>query len=693
MVITFFDPTNQEGGATGGTVSGITLWSDEYTKEYINDVISEELSGYTKTIDFATINGSAITEGGNLIIEGGGGGATGGTISGITLWSDETTEEYVDCRLSSYTQTIDFATINGSAITEGGNLIIEGGSGGTTYSAGTNIDITNNVISVTGISDTLDYLQTQINGNQNEIGDLWEETNNIWNSAGILENMIYDVQPVEVNYKSWYWNEDYQNWDYNDERDFTSLDDIYDYIRVCKRSGYPLYNDNGTYGVSSTFIEGKRYIFTSPVARYESLVDPDRKPAKEKKAPFDGKYVVRKHLSFGLTDVNSDKYKRPSPFVPYYFQGETYFDIYIPNGVTARIYGIEGYSIDGLKLEDVGYANYVHFNSGNDYVPKPCNSWYDYDENIFYIENQFTSEDKLFLKFVLKFSEFSNTVITYDREPAVYYDGEYLNIYLFDGIAQNRIKQDEILETVSPDFKIDGGRVVCTKPSKWSKTVSLLVNGEKSVMMKEGDGSYVWKYYRGTDGKNMVVGDFIFKDRRYSELHRRHRSYVYSMNTRENAPEDWIDCKKMDNNNLLVYRHKDNEYPDNAILHVLFMNTFTKAPIEKVYYYPFNETTSRYTVYTDNYFGLEMVRWWIEYNDGDEIHFTSLPKNRKKLKKWKQLSNEDKHRENWRNNAEIDRNLNLLYYRKYRGVKSQVPLKLYVKVIQPDSFYKDFVNE
>lgn len=80
---------------------------------------------------------------------GGGGGATGGTISGVTLWSDETTKAYVDDALTAYTPTIDFATINGSAITAGGNIEIDGA----VYSAGTNIDIDeNNFISVTGIT-------------------------------------------------------------------------------------------------------------------------------------------------------------------------------------------------------------------------------------------------------------------------------------------------------------------------------------------------------------------------------------------------------------------------------------------------------------------------------------------------------------------------------------------------------------
>ena len=67
-----------------------------------------------------------------------------------TARTEETYQKIAD--MSAYTQTSGFATINGSAITEGGNLVIQGGSG-ETYSAGTNIDIDeNNVISVTGIT-------------------------------------------------------------------------------------------------------------------------------------------------------------------------------------------------------------------------------------------------------------------------------------------------------------------------------------------------------------------------------------------------------------------------------------------------------------------------------------------------------------------------------------------------------------
>ena len=134
MVISFSKFKNGCGGATGGTVSGITLWSADYTREYIDSVVS----GYTKTEDFATINGSAITEGGNLVIQGGSGG----------------TEYYAGTNIDITNNVISvtgLATINGSAITSGDNLIIEG----TSYSGGTGIGIENNIISVTGDYETV----------------------------------------------------------------------------------------------------------------------------------------------------------------------------------------------------------------------------------------------------------------------------------------------------------------------------------------------------------------------------------------------------------------------------------------------------------------------------------------------------------------------------------------------------------
>lgn len=101
------------------------------TSATVQTQIDGNLSAYTPTSGFATINGSGITEGGNIIIEGG-----GGVDSGLTERVDEIEEvtsralNDLNTRFSAYTPTSGFATINGSGITDGGNLVIQGGGGG-----------------------------------------------------------------------------------------------------------------------------------------------------------------------------------------------------------------------------------------------------------------------------------------------------------------------------------------------------------------------------------------------------------------------------------------------------------------------------------------------------------------------------------------------------------------------------------
>ena len=131
-------------------------------------------------ITFSNIKGSA----------GGGGGATGGTVSGITLWSDETTKAYIDNALSgvtdvlsAYTKTEDFATINGSGITSGGNLVIEA----TPYTAGTNIDITDHIISVTGIT-----LPTKVSELVNDEGYITTADTQNFVTSGDVQTQIND---------------------------------------------------------------------------------------------------------------------------------------------------------------------------------------------------------------------------------------------------------------------------------------------------------------------------------------------------------------------------------------------------------------------------------------------------------------------------------------------------------------------
>lgn len=83
----------------------------------------------------------------------------GGDLS--NYWTSGETMDYVQDELEAYTPTDGFATINGQIITSGGNITIDAPE----YSAGTNIDITNEVISVTGIT-----VPTKVSDLQNDAG-------------------------------------------------------------------------------------------------------------------------------------------------------------------------------------------------------------------------------------------------------------------------------------------------------------------------------------------------------------------------------------------------------------------------------------------------------------------------------------------------------------------------------------------
>lgn len=120
--------------ATTGWVESQDFATKEWTDEQIQSAITSETERTEETYQKKSEMGiySTTNEVENMI---------DGAVSGKMDTS----------AMSAYTPTSGFATINGSAITSGGNIVIEGG--GSDYSAGSNINIDeNNVISVTGIT-------------------------------------------------------------------------------------------------------------------------------------------------------------------------------------------------------------------------------------------------------------------------------------------------------------------------------------------------------------------------------------------------------------------------------------------------------------------------------------------------------------------------------------------------------------
>jgi hypothetical protein len=132
--------TNDEGYITMSDIPSIPT----KTSDLQNDngfITSDALTAYTRTQNFATVNGQSITNGGDVLIPTGPTYTAGQNIS------------LVNNEISVVGIPTEFKTINGQSITGSGNITIEGGTGGTVYTAGQNIDITNNVISVTGITE------------------------------------------------------------------------------------------------------------------------------------------------------------------------------------------------------------------------------------------------------------------------------------------------------------------------------------------------------------------------------------------------------------------------------------------------------------------------------------------------------------------------------------------------------------
>ena len=85
--------------------------------------------------------------------------------------------------MSAYTKTENFATINGSAITSGGNIVVEA----TPYTAGTNIDITDHIISVTGIT-----MPTKVSELVNDKGYITTADTQNFVTSGDVQTQIND---------------------------------------------------------------------------------------------------------------------------------------------------------------------------------------------------------------------------------------------------------------------------------------------------------------------------------------------------------------------------------------------------------------------------------------------------------------------------------------------------------------------
>ena len=166
-----------------GTVAPSSSVTQYATEEYVDEAIAEAISGITgvnytageniditndvisvtgmpDTSEFVT-SGDVETQINNAIS-----GITGGTeySAGTNIKIEDYVISVTGLPTSNTAFTNDANYVNSGEVQTQINDSISGITGGTTYSAGTNIDINNNVISVTGISDfvTSGDVQTQI---------------------------------------------------------------------------------------------------------------------------------------------------------------------------------------------------------------------------------------------------------------------------------------------------------------------------------------------------------------------------------------------------------------------------------------------------------------------------------------------------------------------------------------------------
>lgn len=152
--------------ATTGWVESQDFATKEWTDEQIQSAITSETERTEETYQKKSEMGiySTTSEVENMI-------------------NDAVSGKMDTSAMSAYTKTEDFATINGSAITSGGNIVVEA----TPYTPGTNIDITDHIISVTGIT-----LPTKVSELVNDEGYITTADTQNFVTSGDVQTQIND---------------------------------------------------------------------------------------------------------------------------------------------------------------------------------------------------------------------------------------------------------------------------------------------------------------------------------------------------------------------------------------------------------------------------------------------------------------------------------------------------------------------
>ena len=165
----------QTESAIQEAIAGVSVdLSGYYTSAQTESAIDEAMTAYTPTTGFSTINGSAITDGGNLVIE-----STSVDLSGY--YTSAQTQDAIVEAMTAYTPTTGFATINGSAITTGGNIVIES----------TSVDLSGYYTS----AQTESAIEEAIAGVSVDLSAYWTSAET-QSAIKVVEDHLYDVEQV-----------------------------------------------------------------------------------------------------------------------------------------------------------------------------------------------------------------------------------------------------------------------------------------------------------------------------------------------------------------------------------------------------------------------------------------------------------------------------------------------------------------
>lgn len=107
---------------SGGTVDLDSILSSYATKDYVASAVGDKQAALVSGENIKTVNGESLLGSGNIVIEGGGGGSSDVDLSGYA------TKEEVEAKQDKLVSGTNIKTINGQSVLGSGDITIDGSS-------------------------------------------------------------------------------------------------------------------------------------------------------------------------------------------------------------------------------------------------------------------------------------------------------------------------------------------------------------------------------------------------------------------------------------------------------------------------------------------------------------------------------------------------------------------------------------